>query len=328
MVIALFVTGLFVVAHDSAHGALFKSKRMNSMVGHVAMLPCFHVFEGWILGHNRVHHAYTVRQGYDFVWHPTTAEEFAAMGWGASRHRVEWSWVGTGAVLHPRGVEVEDDDRRRPARWLKAIRRDRSSSTRSSPGCRPVRPVGCRAVRRRHPLAGCPHRPVAVPDILLHDRFPGPRPPRGPGHQVVEEAEWTKFKAQMEGTTVKRVTEGCNFFFHWIMVHVPHHVDMRIPMYHLELAADAIKAAFPGRSSTSPCASGTSWPTPASASSTTSTPALDHLRRGAKAGHFPLSCYVPPNKRSEQAHPFAILSVSRLDDPMSQGWMIPCLKVG
>ena len=29
------------------------------------------------------------------------------------------------------------------------------------------------------------------------------------------------------------------------MVHIPHHVDMRIPMYNLERAADAIKAAYP-----------------------------------------------------------------------------------
>ena len=50
----------------------------------------------------------------------------------------------------------------------------------------------------------------------------------------------------MEGTTVLRVPKGVNFFLHWIMVHVPHHVDMRIPMYHLEEAADAIEAAFPG----------------------------------------------------------------------------------
>jgi omega-6 fatty acid desaturase (delta-12 desaturase) len=57
--------------------------------------------------------------------------------------------------------------------------------------------------------------------------------------------EWSKFKGQMEGTTILRVRPGMNFFFHWIMVHTPHHVDMRIPMYNLELAADAIKAAYP-----------------------------------------------------------------------------------
>ena len=43
-----------------------------------------------------------------------------------------------------------------------------------------------------------------------------------------------------------RVPKGLNFFLHWIMVHVPHHVDMRVPMYHLEEATEAIKKAFPG----------------------------------------------------------------------------------
>jgi omega-6 fatty acid desaturase (delta-12 desaturase) len=58
-------------------------------------------------------------------------------------------------------------------------------------------------------------------------------------------AEWTKFRGQMEGTTVLRVPKGLNFFFHWIMIHTPHHVDMRIPMYNLEKAAKAIEKAFP-----------------------------------------------------------------------------------
>jgi hypothetical protein len=77
---------------------VFKSKRMNSTVAHLAFLPSFHVYEGWILGHNRVHHPYTVRQGYDFVWHPTTPEQFAALGWWRKAvHRLEWSWAGPGA---------------------------------------------------------------------------------------------------------------------------------------------------------------------------------------------------------------------------------------
>jgi omega-6 fatty acid desaturase (delta-12 desaturase) len=49
----------------------------------------------------------------------------------------------------------------------------------------------------------------------------------------------------MEGTTVNRVPKGFNFFFHWIMIHTPHHVDMRIPMYNLEKAAQAIAKAYP-----------------------------------------------------------------------------------
>lgn len=49
----LVVSALFVVGHDAAHGALFSSKRRNSTVAHIAMLPSFHVYEGWVLGHNR-----------------------------------------------------------------------------------------------------------------------------------------------------------------------------------------------------------------------------------------------------------------------------------
>src|SRR3954468_2365592 len=94
---ALVVGALFVIAHDVAHGALFKSKRLNSIVGHIAMLPSWHVYEGWVLGHNRIHHAYTVRQGFDFVWHPYSAEDYEAMNWHKRfRHRVEWSWFGAG----------------------------------------------------------------------------------------------------------------------------------------------------------------------------------------------------------------------------------------
>ena len=71
------------------------------------------------------------------------------------------------------------------------------------------------------------------------------------GHHVAPDIrwwkrnEWSKFKGQMEGTTVLRVPRGVNFFFHWIMIHSPHHVDMRIPMYHLEMAARAIEEHYP-----------------------------------------------------------------------------------
>ena len=36
-----------------------------------------------------------------------------------------------------------------------------------------------------------------------------------------------------------------DLFFHKIFVHIPHHVDMRLPFYGLEPAAEAIKAEFP-----------------------------------------------------------------------------------
>lgn len=57
----LAVTAFFVVRHDSAPEALFKSTRTNSLVGRVAMLPSWHVFAAWVPGINRFHRTSTVR---------------------------------------------------------------------------------------------------------------------------------------------------------------------------------------------------------------------------------------------------------------------------
>jgi omega-6 fatty acid desaturase (delta-12 desaturase) len=56
--------------------------------------------------------------------------------------------------------------------------------------------------------------------------------------------EWTRFKGQMEGTTILYIPAWLNFFYHNIFLHVPHHVDMRIPFYRLGEATEAIKAHF------------------------------------------------------------------------------------
>ena len=250
IVMALVVSGLFIIGHDAAHGALFSSKRMNSLVGRIVMLPSFHVYEGWILGHNRVHHAFTVRQGYDFVWHPTTPEEWAERGW-VSRlvHRLEWSWVGAGAYYLHQVWAKKMMVGRPPARWVRSIYRDRSIVWAFLAG-----------MLAFFTLIGMV-RGLSVPGILWLDLrtvvlpfvcFTYVMGSFVHVHHVSPEirwwpkAEWTKFKAQMEGTTVLRAPKGLNFFIHWIMVHVPHHVDMRVPMYHLEEAAEAIEEAFPG----------------------------------------------------------------------------------
>ena len=247
---AMVISGLFIVAHDAAHGALFSSKRLNRVIGTIAMLPSWHVYEGWTLGHNRIHHGYTVREGFDFVWHPYTPEQFAAMSTlGRLRHRFEWSWFGAGAYYlrevwwHKMIVGAP------PARWAKTIRRDRiivwsfvavASLALGALGWASYGGVvGILWMILKVlviPFLGFNF--VIASFVHLHHIQPNIR--------WWKRREWTKWHGQMEGTTVLRARFGLNFFFHWIMVHVPHHVDMRIPMYNLELATDAMKEAFPG----------------------------------------------------------------------------------
>ncbi len=247
---ALVISGLFIVGHDAAHEALFSSKRLNSVVGHLAMLPSWHVYEGWVLGHNRIHHGYTVREGFDFVWHPYTVAQWGEMNlFKRARHRLEWSWMGAGAYYLREVWWHKMLVGKPPGRYVSAIRRDRfiilgwmvsTSVLLGAVGWA----RGGSAIAALWMIVKVSVVPFLAFNFVIgsfvhvHHVQPNIR--------WYKKREWTKFKAQMEGTTVLRAPKGLNFFIHWIMVHVPHHVDMRIPMYHLELATDAISEAFPG----------------------------------------------------------------------------------
>ena len=94
----LGVAGLFVLGHDASHMALFDSRRTNRFVARWCMAPSMHAEAAWDLGHNRVHHGYTTRRGFDFVWHPVTPAEYRELPLrNRLRHRFEWSWLGAGA---------------------------------------------------------------------------------------------------------------------------------------------------------------------------------------------------------------------------------------
>lgn len=245
----LAVSGLFVLGHDASHGALFYSRRVNRAVARLCMAPSAHVEAAWDLGHNRVHHGYTTRQGFDFVWHPLTTEEYGVLGRLArARHRVEWSCLGSGAYFL------------RVVWWEKMWKF-------SAPGKRHsaiVRDKLALSVLMVVAVAGAavlgafdgglisaiwmPIKLLVVPFLIfvqiigwavyIHHIAPEIR--------WWKRAEWSQFKGQMESTTVLRLPRIANrLWFHNIFVHVPHHVDTRIPFHQLPKAASAIDAAYP-----------------------------------------------------------------------------------
>ncbi len=245
----LAVSGLFVLGHDASHGALFESRRLNRMVAQVCMAPSAHVEAAWDLGHNRIHHGYTTRQGFDFVWHPATPEEYRSMGRLArARHRVEWSFLGSGAYFL-RTV------------WWQKMWRFNAPGKRHDAIVRDKIVLGSVmvAVTAATVLVGAltggwvqavwlPVKLFVVPFLLfihiigwtvyVHHVDPQIR--------WWTRKEWTQFHGQMDSTTVLRVNRVANrLWFHNIFVHVPHHVDVRIPFHQLPAAADAIRAAFP-----------------------------------------------------------------------------------
>ncbi|MCB1001649.1 MAG: fatty acid desaturase [Acidimicrobiales bacterium] len=245
----LAVSGLFVLGHDASHGALLDSPRLNRLVAQVCMVPSAHVEAAWDLGHNRIHHGYTTRQGFDFVWHPTTPDEFRQMGRLARlQHRIEWSFLGSGAYFL-RTVWWQKMWRfNAPGKRKGAIIRDKitlgSLMVLATAG---AVVYGALTGGWVHAL-WVPVKLFVVPFLIFIHVI---------GwtvyvHHVDPEIkwwtrkEWTQFHGQMDSTTILHVPRLINrLWFHNIFVHVPHHVDVRIPFHQLPAAAEAIRAAFP-----------------------------------------------------------------------------------
>ena len=248
--IGLGTAGLFVIGHDASHGALFDSAAANRHVARWCMIPSIHNEAAWDLGHNRLHHGFTSRLGFDFVWHPVTPAEYGALGrFARLRHRLEWSWVGSG-MYYGREVWWNKMMRYRPeGKRAAAYRSDNRFLLATIAGLA----VGLATAGAFQGGAGraiwLVLAVVVVPflvfcqvigwTVYVHHIAPDllwwPR------------REWSQFKGQMQSTTVIDLPAWINrTWFHDIFVHVPHHVDPRIAFYHLREATAAIEHEVPG----------------------------------------------------------------------------------
>jgi len=246
---SLTLAGMFVVGHDCAHGSLFNSKKANKVIGRLLFLPELHSYEAWLLGHNRLHHGHTVREQMDFVWQPSRVEEYNEMNkFRKFQHRVEWSFIGAG-FYYIRNVWWDKMIYfTPPERYRTRIKKD-------------VRFVGIFGILSIAALAtyGYYHyssiigaiwmvtKIIAIPwfgfmtiigwTVYVHHIAPDIKWwPRN---------EWDSYKGQIEGTTILKCPAIINYlFFYNIFIHVPHHVDMRIPCYNLPLAGEALIKEF------------------------------------------------------------------------------------
>lgn len=245
----LGVAGLFVLGHDASHGALLRSRRANRVVARICMAPSAHVEAAWDLGHNRIHHGYTTRQGFDFVWHPVTLEQYRELGpMRRLRHRIEWSFLGAGAY-YLRTVWWEKMWRfNAPGRRHDAIVRDKITLAVSLAALTLAVAAWGLASMGWIGVIWMPISLLVVPflvfvqiigwTVYVHHVSPEIR--------WWTRREWTQFRGQMESTTILRTPALVNrLWFHDIFVHVPHHVDARIPFHRLPAAARAIATAYP-----------------------------------------------------------------------------------
>ena len=244
---ALSISSLFVIGHDAAHGALFQSKRLSYWVGQIAMLPSLHAYNQWAYGHNRVHHGHTIKLEADFVWHPVSPEQYQKMNlFQRMLHRLYWSPVGAGPYYF---TEI----------WLKGM------LLYTAPQKGALRDkllvigfllsvsgglflAGAYAGSGFEPMAGLWMwtKVFLIPFIgwnytmgftvyvhHINDQIPW----KG-------RKDWSPAYGQLFGTVNYHIPALFNFFFHNIFIHMPHHVQVRIPFYHLNTALEGIKSVY------------------------------------------------------------------------------------
>ncbi len=246
----LTISGLFILGHDAAHGSLFRSERLNRWLGQAAMLPALHVYEAWVFGHNRVHHGHTIRQSMDYVWHPLSPAEYAALSRPRRLlHRLEWSLLGAGIYYM---IEIWWKQMIRfdpPEKLRRGIVRDRRLVLAYAALVSAVALYG--GALAHGTLGGALwmwFKVLGVPFLVWNYSIGATVYVHHIGEDIAwaDRRGWTKWHGQMEGTTIIHAPRWLNLFYHNIFLHVPHHVDMRIPFYNLPRAVAALREHYAG----------------------------------------------------------------------------------
>jgi acyl-lipid omega-6 desaturase (Delta-12 desaturase) len=247
-----FVIGrLFVIGHDACHQSLTPHRRLNQWLGRIAFLPSLTPYSLWEVGHNVVHHGYTNLKGFDFVWAPCTAQEFAALtptrrlldrvyrsGWAPGLYyMIEMWWK---RMFFPSRTQMPT--RRRVFLldnllvaafgliWLAALAFIAGATGQD---LLPVLVTGFVVPF----LFWCAMIGFVVYVHHTHTEV----------QWHAERAAWSRAQPFVSTTVHLTFPFGIGSAMHHIMEHTAHHVDMSIPLYRLKGAQSTLEHMLPGR---------------------------------------------------------------------------------
>ena len=239
--------GFFLVGHDCGHGSFSRYQRVNQWVGNLCMAPIFNGFRTWTLTHNH-HHQFTQIRGEDVDWssHLVTAGEYQKLRWRtdfaiklgyAMPFGIFW-WIMWNAMQ--RGSQVK------PMLQPSVYQRNRGRLRRSNLFMAATTIAIYAAFWNYTGLWGLlkyHHIPVSLASLLGgimvsvgHANF---------NALWYDRAAWSSLRGQVVSTYDYRFPKWLEYLVLNINIHIPHHVSVRIPWYHLESAAKALKQAHP-----------------------------------------------------------------------------------
>lgn len=232
--------GLHCIAHDCGHGSFSRSRKLNSVIGQISLLPLIYPYHAWRHVHN-MHHAYTNNLEMDTDWIPMPAAAYERL---SLRQRLVYRGIRTwgfwaGTVIY----------------WLKSAFR---------PSFFPKKQMR-RDVRRSIYVVvafSVLYFPSVIyftgfrglllyfvaPALVIHALFSTTTLMHHSASDVpyLTSEYWTRNAGRLLLVTDYRYPRWLLFLTHNISVHTPHHVAPAIPFYNLVKAQEALKRTYPG----------------------------------------------------------------------------------
>jgi omega-6 fatty acid desaturase (delta-12 desaturase) len=251
-----FVIGrLFILGHDACHQSFAPSSRLNRWLGRLVFLPSLTPYSLWEIGHNVVHHGYTNLTDFDFVWQPPSLAEYRAMPlWRRGLERCYRSGWAPGLYYL---IEV----------WWKRMYFPNASLMKTR---RPIFIRDCLLITAAALLwsGGIAALAFATAQsfwllwlcaflipLLFWNMMIGFVVYVHHTHPAIDwyddKAAWAA--AQPFVSTTVHLTFApvlgvdLSAVLHHITEHTAHHVDMRVPLYHLAAAQKVLETRLPGR---------------------------------------------------------------------------------
>lgn len=236
-------SSMFVWAHDAAHGALFKNNFIAEVLGTIFMLPALTMYRLWSHGHNRIHHGFTSYSFLDWIWRPLTIAEYNELKLLKKIcYKIERNFLGSGLhymykVWWPKMVMFkasDPDPRKNMAVYIDKI----------------IVAIFVTVVGASYFVHGgliSAVSAVIVPflifnyviSLIVYLHHTHPKIPF-----FDDRVEWNHTIGALYCTTIISSNWLIDVLTHNIMVHTPHHLDVRIPFYRLKQAVIGIKSNY------------------------------------------------------------------------------------
>jgi omega-6 fatty acid desaturase (delta-12 desaturase) len=235
------MTGLFVLGHDAGHRSFSYSEKVNNFFGHIATTPLLWPFHVWRLSHD-VHHKWTHHIEKEIAWKPFTVSGYQNLPYVVQvvykmirRSMFFWasiffqgSYICDG--MKGRFFSPEDISKVRFSLFLTLL-------------------VAVFYISVSFWVAGFYGFIwlFLVPQLTYHfwlSTFTFFHH-TNKDNRLMSAEEWSPERAQLANTVHVVHHPLVDFLTHDISWHVPHHVCVGIPFYHLRKAHGALKNAYP-----------------------------------------------------------------------------------